>query len=89
MFAALRNILSRVVGGSQPDSVEMCMFEIQNDAAKLCALDTTVVLMPQISIEGTRLTFQMSPILKNSSPSPDAGFNLLGHLRNTLNLDAG
>jgi hypothetical protein len=87
MLSAIKNALARVVGGSQPDRIEWCMLEIENDAARLCSLDTTVCLMPQI-VDGNRLTFQMSPILQNTS-SPDAGFNLLGHLRNTLDLDKG
>jgi hypothetical protein len=86
MLASLRNALSRVVGGSVPERVEMCLFEIHNDAVKLMSLDTTVCLVPQIVQEGNRLTFQMSPVLKNASSS---SHNLLGHLRNSIELDRG
>lgn len=93
MLSWMNRGLSRVLGGSQgPDQVECYLTDVQNDAAKFLTMDTTVCLTPQIE-DGTRLTFQLSPLLKNGNGEGDGdgggSWNILGHLRNTLKHENG
>lgn len=87
MWTGFKRALSRVVGGSQPNRIEWCVFEVQNDEVKKNTLVTTVFLEPEI-VEGRRLSFRMSPLLKNAA-SATAGHNLLGHLRNQIDVAGG
>ncbi len=84
MFSRLNRVVSNMLGASQPDSMDCYLSEIRNDAAKEMKIDISVCLTPQIE-EGTRLSFVLSPVLRNEG----GGWNLLGHVRNTLNLENG
>ena len=83
----MNRFISRILGGSQPnDSVDGYLADVRNDAAKAMVMTTSVCLTPQIE-EGTRLTFTLSPLLRNNGEG--ASWNLLGHVRNSLNLENG
>ncbi len=83
----MNRFISRILGGSQPnDSVDCYLADVRNDAAKPMVMTTSVCLTPQIE-EGTRLTFTLSPLLRNNGEG--ASWNLLGHVRNSLNLENG
>lgn len=94
MLRAINRAVSRVVGGSQqtvPEALECAIISgIRNDALEECTFDTCVSLIPQIE-EGCRLSFQMSPYLRTTGGAAvdGGGWNLLGHLRDSLKLDAG
>ena len=83
MFAGA---LRRLFGGSQPNRIEFSLIDVANDAIVEASIDTTVCLSPEI-VNGERLEFNMSHLLKNTGTI--AGYNLLGHLRNVINVKDG
>lgn len=84
----MNRFISRILGGSQPnDDVDFYLADVRNDAAKAMSMTVSVCLTPQID-EGTRLSFTLSPLLRNSG-GEGSSWNLLGHVRNSLNLENG
>ena len=83
MFSAIRERLSGLVGGSQPDRIEWCVFEMQNSELRPGTWHTTVCLVPEV-VDGVRLSFRTSPLLRNGS-----GHDVLAGLPDDLQELAG
>ena len=83
MFSAIRERLSGLVGGSQPDRIEWCVFEMQNSELRPGTWHTTVCLVPEV-VDGVRLSFRTSPLLRNGS-----GHNVLAGLRDRIEVEQG